>query len=114
MADRTVFVDQRFLPFGSLASDTSTARSEYVTMYPTRGIAGPTIEFNISASQAGFISLSQSYISSLLTVVNSAATHTGLLSFAEEIAPCEGFADVMWSNVQLYINGVDVSDARCL
>lgn len=111
MADRTVSVDQRFLPFGALSSDTSTARSEYVTVYPTGGIAGPTIEFNISASQSGFVSLSQSYISSLLTIVKASATHTGVLPFANVTAPCEGFADAMWSNVQLYINGVDVSDA---
>jgi len=107
--DRIARANARFLPFGGLASDVTTDRSEYVTVYPTGGIAGPTIEFNISAAQAGFVSLSQSYILSRLTVVKDAA-HTAVKPFTDNTAPGEGFAD-SWSNIQLFINGVDVSDA---
>jgi len=106
--DRIARANARFLPFGGLASDVTTDRSEYVTVYPTGGIAGPTIEFNISAAQAGFVSLSQSYILSRLTVFKDAA-HTAVTPFTDNTSPGEGFAD-SWSNIQLFINGVDVGD----
>ena len=110
MAQRFSVANSRFLPFGGLPSDVTTERSEYVTVYPTGGVSGPTIEFNISASQAGFVSLSQSYIASLLTIAHTAAG-AAVSPYTDVTAPCEGFADAMWSNIQLYINGMDVSDA---
>jgi len=110
MSARVASVDTRFIPTGVLASDTSTDRIEFQTYYPDGGISGPTITFNIPASQAGFVSLSQSYISSLLTIAHN-AKHSAVTPYVDETAPAEGFADALWSSVQLYINGVDVSDA---
>jgi len=110
MSARVASVDTRFIPTGVLASDTSTDRSEFQTYYPEGGVSGPTITFNIPASQAGFVSLSQSFISSLLTVAHSGG-HLAITPWSNQTAPAEGFADCLWSNVQLYINGVDVSDS---
>ena len=109
---RLAHADQRFIPTGHLSSDVSTERSEYIAVYPEGGVAGPTIEFNIRASQAGFISLSQSYLLSQLTVAHTAAVPAvPIRPYENETAPVQGFADAIFSNIQLYINGVDVSDA---
>ena len=65
-------MEMRFLPFGGLPSDASTERSEYQIIEPVAGVAGQTVEFQISASQAGMIDLSQTYLLSRLTMAQAA------------------------------------------
>ena len=107
-------METRFLPFGGLPSDASTERSEYQIIEPVAGVAGQTVEFQISASQAGMIDLSQTYLLSRLTigqaVAGGGAGHP-IKPFEDAEAPEEGFADAMWSSVELYINGANVSDS---
>lgn len=110
MDSRLAASDARFLPFGERSVDVSTDRAEYVSIYPTGGLAGPTIEFNIPASQVGFLSLSQSYIHSQISVAKD-DTGAGVQSFIHATAPEEGFADAIWNDIKVYINGVDVSDS---
>jgi len=107
-------METRFLPFGGLPSDASTERAEYQIIEPVAGVAGQTVEFQISASQAGMIDLSQTYLLSRITVAQNAAAGgagVNILPFEEDEAPEEGFADAMWSSCELYINGVNVSDS---
>jgi len=107
-------METRFLPFGGLPSDASTERSEYQIIEPVAGVAGQTVEFQISASQAGMLDLSQTYLLSRVTVAQGAAAGgagTNIKPFEEDEAPEEGFADAMWSSCELYINGVNVSDS---
>lgn len=97
------------------SGDVATERSEYVQINATGGVGNATIEFNIPASAAGMIDLSSSYIRSTVRV-NLDATNTGsprqwYLGGDDQVAVEEGFGDAMWSNVQTYINGVDVSDS---
>jgi len=109
-------METRFLPFGGLPSDASTERSEYQIVEPVAGVAGQTVEFQISSSQAGMLDLSQTYLLSRITIAQAAADggagpFAPIKPFEEEDAPGEGFADAMWSSVELYINGVNVSDS---
>ena len=109
-------METRFLPFGGLPSDASTERSEYQIIEPVAGVAGQTVEFQISASQAGMIDLSQTYLLSRLTMAQAAAgggagPFNPIKPFEEAEGPEEGFADAMFSSVELYINGVNVSDS---
>jgi len=136
--------DLRFEPFRPLQGDPTTERSEYQVIDPVAGVESGTIEFQISASPAGMIDLSQSYVLSRLTMkqttdyaakpvaalVNGDATpetlKVALLAttadpdvaaprpirpWEEDDAPGECFSDAIWSLVEFYINGVNVSDS---
>jgi len=65
-------MERRFMPFGGLPSDISTDRAEYQIIEPIASVtSGNTVEFQISASQAGMIDWSQSYLLSRLTMVQT-------------------------------------------
>ena len=67
-------MERRFMPFGGLPSDISTDRAEYQIIEPIASVtSGNTVEFQISASQAGMIDWSQSYLLSRLTMVQTTA-----------------------------------------
>lgn len=99
-------IDPRFVPMGDLPTDISTHKSEYLEVAPTGGVLGSTIEFQVSASSAGLIDLSRSYI---LTRVHT-QDGGGDMDVGDH-GPEEGFSDCLWQSLDTYINGVSVGDS---
>lgn len=93
--------DLAFMPRDTRRRDSSAQESSYVRIQPSGGVAGPQVEFNVSAGP-GFISLSESY-----AVLN---IKTGTQLGEDATWPDAGFPHLVFPQQQLYLQGVDVSD----
>ena len=104
--------DPRFLPFSQgPPADISTSNSDYEIVQPTGGVAGARVEFNVSASSAGMIDLSRSYIRSRLKIDTDAGGNPVVAYAGAAVSLEEGFSDAMWSDMDTFINGVSVGDS---
>jgi hypothetical protein len=91
-------------------------RTDYTEHISTGSITGAQITFEIPAGGGGFIDLSKSYIATRTRVLPTAAGASDAAGYArpgrQQQAPGEGISDLLWSNIETRINGVEISDSQ--
>lgn len=82
--------------------------SEYLSVYPTLSIRDSNpIEFLIS-SESNYLNLFNSQLFLTCRILNQDGSNLGT---NDHVVPCSNFFSNLWSNVEVYLNGVLVSDA---
>lgn len=99
---------QQFQVFDQPILEKSVSSSEYVPYYPNGSLSDSgVLEFAIQANNVHFIDLSSCYVHTVGRVIKKNKAN---LAAADVVAPVNGFASALYSQVECYINDILVSD----